>query len=130
MQSKRLWLQIKKRRFVCKACGKIFTETFESIRPRSHRTIRYEKFLYEQGKMKVFKDVALEDQMKYTTFRRLWYRCAQEQVTGIYVDYPRVCGIDEFSVARRHEYHTVITDLERHKVATTLAGRDKKGSFQ
>lgn len=124
---RRLWLQISQRRFKCSVCGKVFTEIFESIRPGSHRTIRYERYLYERSKNRALKAVALEYRVKYTTFRRLWYRCAQEEVSNRSYEYPLVMGIDEFSVAKRHKYHTVVTDLARHKVVTTLAGRDSNG---
>lgn len=33
-------------------------------------------------------------------------------------------GIDEFSVAKRHKYRTVLVDLEKHCVVTILNGRD------
>ncbi len=51
----KLWLKIKQRRYRYSVRGKVFTETFESIRPKSHRTIRYKQYLFEKGK-----DPALE----------------------------------------------------------------------
>jgi len=104
-----------------------FTECFESIRPRGHRTIRYEQYLYEHGKNRTLKDVALEYQVKYTTLRWLWFRYAGEALDNRAVQYPRKMGIDEFSVAKRHKYRAVVTDLEQHRVVTTLAGRDMDG---
>lgn len=124
---KRLWLQIKQRRVKCFACGKVFTETFNTVRPGAHRTVRFERYLYEHGKNRALKDVALENQVNYTTYRRLWYRCAKEEIDNRSCEYPRIMGVDEFSVAKRHKYRTVVTDLERHKVVMTLAGRDKDG---
>lgn len=127
IQGKKLWLQIKQRRFKCLSCGRVFTETFENVRPRGHRTVRYEWYLYERGKNRALKDVALEYQVKYTSLRRLWFRCAQEVLDNRPVQHPRQMGIDEFSVAKRYKYRTVLTDLEKHCVVTTLNGRDSAG---
>jgi len=69
----------------------------------------------------------LEYQVKYTTLRWLWFRYAGEALDNRAVQYPRKMGIDEFSVAKRHKYRTVVTDLEQHRVVTTLAGRDMDG---
>ncbi len=107
IQAKRLRLNLRQRRFKCANCGKVFTERFETIRARSHHTIRYEQYLYERGKNRTLKDIAVEYQVKYTTLRRLWFRCAKEVVNNQLVQYPMKMGIDEFSVAKRHKYRTV-----------------------
>jgi len=127
IQGKRLQLKLKQRRFKSASCGKVFTERFGSIRSRSHRTIRYEQYLYEHGKNRALKDIAVEYQVKYTSLRRLWFRCAQEVLANRPAQHPKKMGIDEFSVAKRHEYRMVLTDLEKHCVVTTLNGRDSAG---
>lgn len=127
IQGKRLQLKLKQRRFKCASCGKVFTERFEGIRSRGHRTIRYEQYLYERGKNRTLKDIAVEYQVKYTTLRRLWFRCAKEVLDNRPAQHPRKMGIDEFSVAKRHKYRTVLTDLEKHCVVTILNGRDSAG---
>lgn len=127
IQGKRLQLKLRQRRFKCASCGKVFTERFESIRSRGHRTIRYEQYLYERGKHRALKDITVEYQVKYTTLRRLWFRCAKEVLDNRPFQYPRQMGIDEFSVAKRHKYRTVLTDLEKRCVVTTLNGRDSAG---
>jgi len=126
IQDKRLRLSLRERRFKCANCGKVFTERFESIHSRGHRTTRYEQYLYERGKNRALKAISLEYQVKYTTLRRLWYRYAKEAVNNRSFEYPRKMGIDEFSVAKRHKYHTVLTDLEKHRIVTTIMGRDKE----
>jgi transposase len=78
IQGKRLQLKLKQRRFTCASCGKVFTERFESIKSRAHRTIRYEQYLYELCKNRALKDIAAEYQIKYTTLRRLRFLCAKE----------------------------------------------------
>ena len=120
-------LNLRQRRFKCANCGKVFTECFESVHSRGHRTTRYEQYLYERGKNRALKDIAVEYQVKYTTLRRLWFRCAQEVLDNRPVQHPRKMGIDEFSVAKRYKYRTVLTDLEKHCVVTTLNGRDSAG---
>jgi len=127
LQGKRLQLKLQQRRFKCQSCGKVFTERFESIRSRGHRTIRYEEYLYERGKHRALKDIAVEYQVKYTTLRRLWFRCAGEVFANRPAQHPQKMDIDEFSVAKRHKYRTVLTDLEKHCVVTTLNGRDSAG---
>ena len=78
IQGKRLQIKLKQRWFKCADCGKVFTERFESVHSRGHRTTRYEQYLYEQGKNRALKHIAVEYQVKYTTLRRLWYRYARE----------------------------------------------------
>lgn len=120
-------LVIYKRRFRCSYCGKVFTESFEEIAARARRTRRFEEAVYERSKAISLKEASRRWGIAYSTLRRLWYHMAEAELAGREVVYPTVMGIDEFSVARRHRYHTVMTDLGRRKVFDVVPGRDSEG---
>ncbi len=60
---------VHKRRFICSACGKVFTEIFDSIKPRARRTVRYEQYLYNRGANVSFREFSLREGIAYTTCR-------------------------------------------------------------
>jgi len=126
IQGRKVILIVRKRRFICSACGKVFTEVFDSIEPRARRTIRYERYLYKRGKDANFKELSLGEGIAYTTCRRLWYRVARREVEDHERPSVRKMGVDEFSRAKGHKYDTVLTDLDRHKVVEVLKGRSKE----
>jgi len=126
IQGRRAILKVHKRRFTCFACGKVFTELFDSIKPRTRRTNRYEQYLYKRGKDIAFKVASLEERISYTTYRRLWYRAGKREIESRKRPCVEKMGIDEFSRAKGHKYDTVITDIERHRVVEVLKGRGKE----
>ncbi|MBN2380668.1 ISL3 family transposase [candidate division WOR-3 bacterium] len=127
IRGRKVTLVIYKRRLRCSHCGKVFTESFEEIAPRGRRTRRYEEAVYEQAKGTSLKDASRIWGITYTTLRRMWFRMAEAELAGRHEEYPSAMGIDEFSVARRHRYNTVMTDIEKRKVFDTAPGRDSEG---
>jgi len=124
---RKVTLLIYKRRFRCPHCGKVFTEAFGDIAPRGRWTRRYEGMVYEHAKTTCLIETSRAFGIAYTTFRRLWFRKAGQELEKREAVYPRIMGIDEFSVAKRHRYHTVMTDIERHRVFDAVPGRDSEG---
>lgn len=126
IQGRKVILIVRKRRFACSACGKVFTELFDSVEPRARRTTRYEQYLYKRGTNVAFKEMSFREGIAYTTCRRLWYRAAKREVENHKRPLVRKMGIDEFSRAKGHKYDTVVTDLERHRVVEVLKGKGKE----
>jgi len=126
IQGRRVILMVRKRRFICSFCGKVFTELFDSIDKRARRTNRYEQYLYKRGKGMAFKVASLGEGISYTTYRRLWYRAGKREIESRKRPSVEKMGIDEFSRAKGHKYDTVITDIERHRVVEVLKGRGKE----
>jgi len=126
IQGKKVTLIILKRRFFCSNCDKPFTESFQSIARRGRRTKRLEETIYQQGKTTSMslKELSATSKIKYSTVRRLWYRLANQELREKKPAYPDVMGVDEFSVTKGHQYHTVLTDISRHRVFDAVAGRD------
>lgn len=122
---KRVMLIVNKRRFRCLNCGKVFTESFESIERRGRRTIRYERYLYKRGKKVSLKELSLQEGIKYSTCRRIWYRRANRETRSRVRPVVRVMGMDEFSRERGHKFNTVITDVENRKLIDVITGNDK-----
>jgi len=127
IRGRKVTLVICKRRFRCSHCGKVFTESFEDIAPRSRRTRRYEEAVYEQGKPTSLKEASRRWGIAYSTLRRMWFRKAEAEAAERKPEYPSVMGIDEFSVAKGQRYNTVMTDIGRRKVFDTVPGRDSGG---
>lgn len=126
IQDHKVTLIVQRRRFYCPLCQRPFTESSTAIPLRAHRTTRLEEKIYQQGRTLTIslKDLSKNFGVKYTTLRRLFYRRVHQELRSRKVCYPKTVGIDEFSVAKHHKYHTVLTDLDNHRIVETLKGRD------
>ena len=51
IHERKVKLIIYTRRFICPNCNTVFTEEFESVRPNSRMTKRYEAWIYKKGKI-------------------------------------------------------------------------------
>ncbi len=118
--NKPLYLKIHIDRFRCKNCNEVFSQTFQSINPGQHQTIRFREYLYEQCDGSTIQKVSREHKIAYSTLERIYYGIANQRlqkqqrdqrIQSILQEEVTVIGIDEIAVRKGHTYETVLVDL-------------------
>ena len=115
-------LLLRKRRYVCKECGKRFYESIDFL-PRYHRmTTRLALYILSELTSTVsFKSVAQKVNLSSTTVSRIF-----DKLSYAPQNLPRVLAIDEFKGNAGHEkYQCIITDPEHKIVVDILPNRYK-----
>jgi len=116
------FLLLRKRRYICKSCGKRFYEHIDFL-PRYYRiTKRLALYILSQLASTVsFKSVAESLNLSSTTVTRIFDKLSYSAVS-----LPSVFAIDEFKGDTNHEkYQCIITDPEHKKVIDILPNRYK-----
>lgn len=114
------------RRFMCLNCNKVFTEQFDSIRPRSRMTIRYEDWICKKSKNISIKNLSDIVELPYSTVRRIFQRIAKKNVEEREISSAEAIGVDEFARSKHRVFDTVITNLKKHRIIEIIKGRDSK----
>jgi len=113
LNSKKIFLHYKKRRYVCKNCGKKFYEDNNFVRPKFRTTNSLLAYVIDElKKMKTIKSIAEDCGVSSNyIFRLLPYLCAPSRKL------PRVLCIDEFKGnTGGFKYNVILLDGETHKI--------------
>ncbi|AIS52762.1 transposase for insertion sequence element IS1001 [Thermoanaerobacter kivui] len=116
---------LKKRRYVCRCCGKKFYEHIDFL-PRYHRmTNRLSIYILQQlKKQQSMKDISEVTGVSITTVMRLLDR------VGVEPDYktlPEIISIDEFKGnSGGRKYHCIIVDPKERKILDILKDRKQE----
>lgn len=132
-RDRRLWdkpvfLLLDKRRFHCRVCGRVFTESDPVFGMRRRSSHRFREYLGKESQHQTVKRVAENERVGEGLVRR----CLTEVSAPCVVSNEQppeelqVIGMDEYSVKRRHVYDTTLCDLERHQVVGIVSGRGSK----
>lgn len=127
VRDKPVYLTLVKRRFRCIWCQKVFTEPDDVFGQRRRSTRRLRDFLGVEGLHQTVRRLAHREGVGEGLVRR----CVNDAVKTILADEdvnvtPEYLGIDEFSVKKRHHYHTTVCDLKGKKIMTVLGGKGRK----
>lgn len=126
IREQRVFLLCEKRRFRCTQCGVLFSEKYQSLSRYGRCTNRMAHWLFKLCRTRSIAQVAYEIGWTRPRLDRLFHRIATEEISHRQQEVPKVIGIDEFAVLRRHQYHTVITDLNGRCTHEILEGRSKQ----
>ena len=112
-----------KRRFRCPFCGRVFTEPDEVFGPRRRSSYRFREYLGQEALHQTVRRTAEKE--------RVGDGCVAEAVGRILEargeeETPEFIGLDEFSVRRRHLYHTAICNLVEGEVMEVVEGRGQR----
>lgn len=128
-QHKALWgqpvlLEIRRRRFRCKACGRVFMEPDEVCgwRRRSTRALRAE--LAQGCLTETVKAVARKAEVSESTVRRAfgeWRMAAPESSQPT----PKILALDEFWIGPRRGYLTALYAPQEKRIVQLSAGRSQ-----
>lgn len=126
VREQRVFLLCEKRRFRCIRCGVLFSEKYPSLARYGRCTKRMAEWLFNLCRTRSIAQVAAEIGWTRPRLDRLFHRLATVKIEQRQQEAPEVIGIDEFAVLRRHQYHTVITDLNGRCTHEILEGRSKQ----
>lgn len=118
---KNTYLHLRKRRYICKKCGKKFYET-TSFLPRYHRmtTRLVNSIINEMKSTQSLKSVAVRANVSIPTVCRV-FNYVSYSITKL----PKVLSIDEFKGnTEEGKYQCIITDPHNRKVLDILKSRE------
>ena len=109
---KRVYLEFAIRRVWCRRCGGVKREGLEWLADNPLYTKRFAFFVGRRCRETTVKDVAEELHLDWETVKELDKQYMREQLRRAGCPAPRVIGIDEIAIAKRHQYRIVVSDLE------------------
>ena len=121
---KPVYLELRKRRFRCRGCGRVFSEPDPVCGMRKRTSGRFRSHLGREALEQPVRQVAMREGVGETLVRS----CVTEEarrLLGVAESHemPRVLGLDEFSIRKGQVYDTAIVDLERKAVIGVVSGR-------
>jgi transposase len=127
-RDRRLWdkpvfLVVRKRRFRCLGCGKVFTEPDPVCGPRRRTSQRFRRQLGQEAIHQPVRHVARKEDVGETLVRR----CVTEEAKRLLetpdkLPQARVLGLDEFSIRKGQVYDTAIVDILGKLVLGVVGG--------
>jgi len=126
--SRRVFLYLRTRKFLCNTCGRYFNERFPGILPyrRSTEAFRREVFLKHHDGI-CQKTLASRLGIGQATIERWYHSLLERKLTRSQNEpCPRVLGIDEHFFTRKQGYATTLCDLAHHKIYDVVLGRSQK----
>ena len=112
---KATYLAVQKHRYKCTNCGKVYTENFDFVAPRSKMTERFRHQIAEDTlRLTTFSDVASHHSLTVPTVRNVFLSYIRPKDAARNLVAPRVLGIDEIHIGDKAR--PVFTDIENHKL--------------
>jgi transposase len=111
----RVFLAIEVRRVRCVRCGKVKRERLPFLADNPFYTKRFAFYVGRRCRSATIKDVAQELHLHWHTVKDLEKQYMREQLRRAGTPGPKVIGIDEVSIRKRHVYRIVVSDLVRRR---------------
>jgi transposase len=120
----RVYLEVEVRRVDCRRCQAVKRERLEFLADNAFYTKRFAFYVGRRCRTSTIKDVAEELLLDWDTVKELDKQYMREQLQRIGTPAPKIIGIDEISIRKRHTYRIVVTDLVRER-AIWFGGTDR-----
>ena len=101
------------RRVACRSCGKVKRERLEFLADNPFYTKRFAYFVGRRCRQSSIQDVAKELSLDWHTVKELDKQYMGAQLERAGTPGPKIIGIDEVSIRKRHSYRIVVSDLVR-----------------
>ena len=111
----RIFLAFEIRRVACRSCGTVKRERLDFLADNPRYTKRFAFYVGKRCRAASIKDIAAELALEWHTVRDLEKQYMREQLRRAGTPGPKVIGIDEISIRKRHTYRIVVSDLERRR---------------
>jgi transposase len=121
---RRVYLDLLVRRVRCPRCGGVKREQLEWLADNPLYTKRFAFYVGRRCRESTVRAIAEELHLEWHTVKELDKRYMREQLRRAGCPAPRVIGIDEIAVGKRHSYRIVVSDLERGR-PIWFGGKDR-----
>ena len=111
----RVYLEIEVRRVDCRSCHAVKGERLDFLSENPFYTERFAYYVGRRCRASTIKDVAQELNLDWHTVKELDKHYMREQLRRVGMPGPKVIGIDELSIKKRHQYRIVVSDLIRER---------------
>jgi transposase len=111
----RIYLELEVRRVRCRPCGAVKQERLPWLADNPFYTKRCAFFVGRRCRTATIRDVARELHLDWKTVKDLEKQYMGEQLRRAGQPAPKVLGIDEVSIRKRHTYRIVVSDLVRRR---------------
>jgi transposase len=108
-----VYLEFEVRRVLCRGCGKVKREQLDFLADNPFYTKRFAYFVGRRCRQASIQDVAKELNLDWHTVKELDKQYMRVQLERAGTPGPKVIGIDEISIRKRHTYRIVVSDLIR-----------------
>ena len=111
----RIFLELEVRRVACRSCHAVKRERLDFLAENPRYTKRFAFYVGQRCRSASIKDIAEELLLDWHTVKDLEKQYMREQLRRAGTPAPKVIGIDEISIRKRHTYRIVVSDLERRR---------------
>jgi transposase len=111
----RIYLDLEVRRVQCRRCGKVKRERLDFLADNPCYTKRFSYYVGRRCRHATVQDIARELHLDWDTVKTLEKQYMQAQLARAGTPAPKVIGIDEVSIRKRHTYRIVVSDLIRSR---------------
>jgi transposase len=108
-----IYLELEVRRVQCRRCGKVKRERLDFLADNPFYTKRFAWYVGRRCRQATVQDIARELHLDWDTVKTLEKQYMRAQLARAGTPGPKVIGIDEVSIRKRHTYRIVVSDLIR-----------------
>ena len=120
----RIYLELELRRVLCRSCARVKRERLEFLTDNALHTQRFAYLVGRRCRDSTIKEVADELHLDWHSVKELDKQYMRAQLARAGTPAPKVIGIDEISIRKRHTYRIVVSDLIRGR-AIWFGGKDR-----
>lgn len=108
-------MELEIRRVRCRRCGTVKRERLSFLADNPFYTKRFGFYVGRKCRASTIREVATEHRLDWHTVKELDKQYMEEQLRRRSSCRPRIIGIDEVSIRKRHTYRIVVSDLEKKR---------------
>ena len=109
----RIYLEFEVRRIACRSCGQVKRERLSFLADNTHYTERFAYYVGRRCRNTTVREVAQELRLDWHAVKELEKQYMRAQIACAGAPGPKIIGIDEISIRKRHTYRIVVSDLIR-----------------
>lgn len=123
IHGKRVMLEIERKRYRCKVCGKTLFEPLPDMDGKRNMTERLVKFIEQRCLKETFVALSREVGIDDKTIRHVFDDYVASKKLEVHFQTPEILGIDELKIVG--EYRCMLTNIEKLSVFDLLPSRKK-----